>query len=294
MTYAQLRILDAIITHGSFRAASKFLFLSQPSVSVAIKKLEEEFNLKLFSRDQYRPALTLEGKAFYQKAKTLLSQTEALEVLGEQLAKGVEPEIRIAIDAVCPLPFIVNLLKKFEKGYPTTKLIFDTEYLGGVEERVLDKSADIGIIAALNENPNLDRIPLTSIRMIPVSAPKFFSADTKGEIDHNNIRDFVQVVIKDSSIKQLFQKTHGILEGGRQWRVNDFYTKKQLILAGLGWGRLPQHLIENELKNGKLICLNVKNVRSAKVEIHVVRHINQPAGPIATKMWDDFQQISDL
>jgi len=294
MTYDQLRILDAIITQGSFRAASKFLFLSQPSVSVAIKKLEEEFNLKLFSRDQYRPTLTPEGKAFYEKTKTVLSQTEALQVLGEQLAKGNEPEIRIAIDAVCPLPFIVSLLKKYEKEYSTTKLVLDTEYLGGVEESVLDKSADLGIIAALNENPKLERIPLTSIKMIPVSIPEFFPDDIKREMDHNNIRDFVQVVNKDSSFKQSFKKSHGILEGGRQWRVNDFFTKKQLILAGLGWGRLPQHVIEDELRSGELICLDIKTVRPANVEIHVVRPINQPTGPIATKMWEDFQQISDL
>jgi DNA-binding transcriptional LysR family regulator len=294
MTYDQLRILDAIITHGSFRAASKFLFLSQPSVSVAIKKLEEEFNLKLFSRDQYRPILTPEGKVFYHKAKTVLNQTEALEVLGKQLAKGDEPEVRIAIDAACPLPFIAKLLKKFEKEYSSTKLILDTEYMGGVEERVLDKSADLGIIALLNENPKLESTPLTSITMMPVSTPKFFPDDIKKDMDHNSVRDFVQVINKDSSFKQLFQKSHGILEGGRQWRVNDFFTKKQLILAGLGWGRLPQHLIEDELNSGELVCLDIKTVRTADVEIQVVRNINQPAGPIVTSMWEDFQKISDL
>lgn len=293
MTYDQLRVLDAIITQGSFRAASKILHLSQPSVSVAIKKLEEEFNLKLFSRDQYRPILTVEGKAFYQKARTVLNQTEALQYLGEQLAKGNEPEIRLAIDAVCPLALIVPLLKKYEQAFQTTKLVFETEYLGGVEERVLDKTADLGILAVLNENPSFERVPLTTINMIPVSAPGFFPDHLKAEKDHLALRDFVQVIIRDSSFKRLFQKSHGILEGGRQWGVNDFLTKKQLILAGLGWGRLPQHLIEEELKNEALVCMEIGNVGPARVEIHVVRNINQPAGPIATKMWEDFLRLSD-
>lgn len=291
MTYDQLRVLDAIVTQGSFRAASKYLYISQPSVSIAIKKLETEFNLSLFSRDHYRPVLTQEGKAFYEKAKRVLDQTQALEMLGRQLAKGDEPEIRIAIDAVCPLPLIVDLFKKYEKEYLSTKLIFDTEYLGGVEERVLERTADLGIMAALNESPTLEKIPLTIVQMIPVSAPGFVPVKHQGEIDHDVLRDLVQVVIKDSSFKHLFQKSHGVLEGGRQWGVNDFLTKKQLILAGLGWGRLPQHLIEDELKSGALISLNIKNMSPASVNIQVVRNLHQPAGPIATKIWEDFQGI---
>lgn len=291
MTYDQLRVLDAIITQGSFTAASKHLFLSQPSVSVAIRKLEEEFELKLFSRGQYRPTLTAEGEAFYQKVKMVLDQTEALEVLGKQLAMGQEPEICIAVDAVFPLSMISGLLKHYEKEHSATRLYLGTEYLSGAVERVLDGSADLGLIPGLEEHSGLEAIRLTSIKMIPVAAPLFCPTHSTRDLNNSDMEAYVQVIVKDSSSRPTFEKSHGVLEGGRKWWVNDFFTKKQILLEGLGWGRLPEHLIEEELKEGSLVPLSIKNVKTLQVEMQAVRRIGKPVGPIARSLWLDFQTL---
>ncbi|MBC7465978.1 MAG: LysR family transcriptional regulator [Bdellovibrio sp.] len=73
MTFDQLETLEMIVEKGSFKAAADHLHKTQPSLSVAIKKLEEEFDLKLFNRDQYRPKLTAEGIVFYNWAKQTLN-----------------------------------------------------------------------------------------------------------------------------------------------------------------------------------------------------------------------------
>ena len=291
MTYDQLKVLDAIITEGSFNAASRHLFISQPSISIAIKKLEGEFNLKLFSRDQYRPVLTPAGKAFYQKSKRVLEQTKSLELLGKQLSMGNEPEIRIAIDAVFPLPLISGLLKHYENEHPATKLYLGSEYLNGAVERVLDGTADIALIPKLQEDPKLESIHLSHIQMIPTAAPAFCPVHATYELSLDEMKDYVQVIVEDSSHQETNRLSHGVLEGGRIWLVNDFLTKKQMLLEGLGWGRLPLHMIEGELKSGHLLTLKIQNIKSVKVEIQAVRKLDGQIGPIATKIWNDLKLL---
>ena len=81
MKLEQLRVLDAIVTQGSFRKASEVLYKSQPALSQAIKSLEEETGLTLLSRESYRPVLTPAGKAYYRQARGVLDQVQALKEL---------------------------------------------------------------------------------------------------------------------------------------------------------------------------------------------------------------------
>lgn len=64
MNITQLRYFQAVCKFGSTVKAAENLFISQPSVSNAIKKLEEEYNLQLFIRDNNRLILTEDGKFF--------------------------------------------------------------------------------------------------------------------------------------------------------------------------------------------------------------------------------------
>src|SRR5690606_14007809 len=103
MTYDQLLTLDLIVKNGSFKAASEKMIKSQPSLSMAIKKLEEELGFSLFDRDEYRPKLTEKGKAFYLKSLMALEDFHNLTSFGKELALGYESEIRLSVDAIFPI-----------------------------------------------------------------------------------------------------------------------------------------------------------------------------------------------
>lgn len=99
------------------------------------------------------------------------------------------------------------------------------------------------------------------------------------------MREHVQVIVKDSNPESGSQ-TYGVLDNGRQWRVNDGYTKKAIILEGMGWGSMPEHLIEEELKSKKLVPLTIKNFPTTiKIETRVARLSDRPRGPIADCLW---------
>ncbi len=112
MTHEQLKAFQAIVTQGTFTKAAKVLHKAQPALSVMIKNLEEECGIQLFSREGYRPVLTPAGRQFYEKTLAVLDGVTELKGLAQRLSGEEEPVLRLAINAVCPLPALLPTLKE--------------------------------------------------------------------------------------------------------------------------------------------------------------------------------------
>lgn len=105
------------------------------------------------------------------------------------------------------------------------------------------------------------------------------------------MRDFVQVIIRDSS-QQFKDQSFGVIEDAPSCTVNDQYTKIKIIKSGLGWGRVPQFMVQKELEKGELIQIKNNNFPPINLDLQAVR-INKDHGPIAQKLWQYLQEISD-
>jgi len=79
MRIQQLEYLEKIVETGSFNEAAKQLFISQPSLSQAMKELEKEYDLQLFYRSKLGVTLTDEGRAFINYARNILDQVNLLD-----------------------------------------------------------------------------------------------------------------------------------------------------------------------------------------------------------------------
>jgi DNA-binding transcriptional LysR family regulator len=79
MNIKQLRYVVAIANTGTFREASEQLFVSQPSMSIAVKDLEGELGFQLFERTNTGANLTIEGERFYEQAQSVLRDFDAFE-----------------------------------------------------------------------------------------------------------------------------------------------------------------------------------------------------------------------
>ena len=137
MKLEQLRVLDAIVTQGSFRKASEVLYKSQPALSQAIKSLEEETGLTLLSRESYRPVLTPAGKAYYRQARGVLDQVQALKELAGKLSASQEAEVRLSVSATCPLGNLLSVIGELKEAYPATDIRLMSDAMGGSAERLM-------------------------------------------------------------------------------------------------------------------------------------------------------------
>lgn len=284
MTYDQIVTLDAIVRHGSFKAASEFLHKTQPSLSMAIKKLEEEFGIKLFNRDEYRPTLTEDGKAFHLKAMHALETFHELESFGKELAMGMEAEISITIDAICPLNKVSSIFESFLDPHVTTSLNLSVDILEELQRKVLENEVDFAIGHFQGQHHrDLEAIPILSAKLIPVVARCFYEK-TDGSLE--SLQNLPQIIVK-SSAKASTQVIYGAASGMKQWFTTDMSMKEQLILNSLGWGRLPEHIIEDHIKENRLsVVKDIPSIKPHNIQMSLIRNKKNIMGPNTKRLWD--------
>jgi DNA-binding transcriptional LysR family regulator len=288
MTYDQLVTLEAIIKHGSFKAASQHLFKSQPSLSMAIKKLEEEFGIKLFNRENYRPTLTDEGMAFYQKSLPALEKFNDLDLFGKELGHGIETEINISLDAICPLEEVSSIFKYFMEPHITTSLNLNVDMLDELHRKLIEQEIDFAIGVNLKPHPDIESVPILKTKMVPVIASEFYLR-TSGSLE--DLHNYPQIIVK-SSPKADQRKIIGAVKGMKQWFTTDMSMKEKLILNGLGWGRLPLHQVKTDIEQGRLsIVKNIVNIDSFDIDISLLRNIKKIQGPNTKRLWNFLLKI---
>lgn len=287
MTNEQLRAFIAIVEHGSFRAAAGAIFKTQPTISASIKALEHQFSIHLFDRTGYRPTLTPEGKTFYRHAKQLVKQATELEMLGHLLAQQETPTLSLSLSAMCALPLGLQIIKQFCNKHPDMRLHLNTEHLSGVLEQLqLDKS-DLAIGPHMGLDDTYEFVEISDINMITVIAPNSLPVETDNIITQQALREFPHILISDSGSLAPFDHIN-VLSGGQRWYVNDYQMKKTLLLAGMGWARIPQHMIEDELAQGLLLPIRIENfTSSSRVPIYLIRIKHHPLSQLAKLFWDE-------
>src|SRR6202048_1376545 len=237
LTLHQLICFEAVVSEGSFQAAAEKLRRSQPTVSSSIKNLETQLQLSLLDRSGYRVTLTEAGRSFYEHTRLFLHETQRLRDHAAQLAMGEESELRVVIGDISPLPETLGLLRRFFDGCPGTKLHLHFEAISGPVERLLDGEADLILHHIDKADPRLEFVDLFTVKVVPVVAPKFLRFPISKSITPEQMRDYVQCVIRDTA-RHSQPRDYFLVEGARSWTVSDQLMKKELILQGMGWGHM--------------------------------------------------------
>lgn len=290
MNIEHIKYIDAIVKSGSYRKASEILYISQPAISASIKKLEQELNIEIFDKKSYRAILTNDGKEFYEKAKKVLESFEKLEDFGKSLKKGVESEIKVAIDPVFDISKILSILNNTIKFYPSTKLTLEVDYMDNVVDYIRHKNFDI-IICPINNIQHLDleKEFIEEIKMYYVISPNCY-LNQKEIITNDDLKLLPQVIIKTGK-----DTSFGIISDQRKWYVNDFFLKKQIIIQGIAYGMLPEFIIKDELENGKLVPLiKYKDFKVNNLKVYAFRNKNVKHGVVAEEIWNNFNNLLNL
>lgn len=285
MKHDQLLAFEAIVITGTFRGAAERLNKSQSAVSHAIRLLEDMLDLKLFSRDEYRPKLTAEGQIFFREASRVLAQMRELGATAARLRAREEPEFCLALTATFPLDQLLPVLDEICQSFPATHLRLSTEVMGGPIARLMEGRADLAI-ATLDGVPvsEVETRRLAEVTIRPVAGRAMAQRLGQDVLPISVMRTIPQIVVSGTAGPEDGQ-SRDLLPGGRKWTVSDFAAKKQVILAGQGWGGMPDHLIRNEIVDGSLVPLAVEGFPPRRSEVFAMRRRDQAPGPVATAIW---------
>lgn len=155
MNLTQLEYLVAVEKYGSFSKAAQECFVTQPTLSMQIQKLEEELGVIIFRRDKQPIVPTDIGKKIILQAKQILKEKERLNVI-LQIERGeYAGTLRLAVIPTISSYLLPMFLSNFIKKYPEVELIIDEvttdEVISGLEKG----NFDLGIIALRSNNGNL-------------------------------------------------------------------------------------------------------------------------------------------
>lgn len=257
VTIEQLRTLRAVAEAGSFSAAARQLGRVQAAVSQSIDRLEAQLGLTLFDRTGRTPRLTPQGEAVVAAAARVHGEVESLDALVARLRAGAETTLSIVVDSMFPTASLVDFARELTREHPGVELVVHTESLSAVTSHVRARRAAWGVAGEDADLTGLDRRRIADLRLVAVAAPSHPLASVRGAVGAEALATHVQVVLSERRHEGLRPSAdHGVLST-KTWRVVDLATKHDLIAAGLGWGHMPEHLVRDDLRAGRLVSLHL-------------------------------------
>jgi DNA-binding transcriptional LysR family regulator len=278
VTLDQLRALVAVVEEGSFSAAARRLKRVQSAVSTSMANLEAQLGVPVWDRSTKVAKLTPAGQALLAAARRVLAEMNSLRRLSADLSAGVEPFVSLCADALFPLPALLEACAAFASAFPAVDLRVETEVMSAVSERVLAGAATLGLVSPLGIVPGLERRRLARIRVIPVVSPQHELAGFPAPIRREQLERAVQIVLSERAERGV--RDQGVISA-RTWRVGDLHTKHMMLRAGLGWGNLPEQLVRDDLRDGRLVAIRpeLAEARMHELELHAVHRADAPLGP---------------
>jgi DNA-binding transcriptional LysR family regulator len=272
-----LLVLLAVVEAGGFTAAAKRLGRATSAISYAIDTLEGQLGLSLFDRGTTRkPKLTQQGEAIVSEARAVAQSVDALRARVKGLLDELEPELSLVVDSLFPSDRLVALLRDFHSEFPTVPVRLMVETLGGVERVLRSGAAAIGVGSPLHmDTKGFRSFDITGVRMIPVAVPDHPLA-SESEAAAPRPRDYVQLVLSDHPARE--GQEFGVVSLNT-WRVGDITARHKLLLAGLGWGGMPEPMVRADIEARRLVRLDLRDWRGGEYVLQLVHKAETPPGP---------------
>ncbi len=288
----QLRTFLAVAQEGSFSAAARLLNRRQSVVSYTIANLEAQLGgLKLFDRAGRRPSLTEAGRTLLAEAQKVSLGIDGLRARAAGLLAGLEPELAVVVDVMLPTATLVEALVAFRAAFPTVTLRLSVEALGAVAKLVLDGTCAVGVSGPLVRTiGDLEQRDIGNVRMLPVAAPGHPLGRRRDPIPPADLREHVQLVLTDRSDLTKGQDFNVL--STETWRLGDLGAKHALLLAGLGWGSMPDAMVQGDLAAGRLVTLDIEGRTPHDYRIFAVHRMHAPPGPAGRWLVDRLARAS--
>ena len=253
-----LQVLDAIDRKGSFASAADELHRVPSAVTYSVRQLEDGLGVELFDRRGNRAVLTEAGRELLAEGRRLLLAAADLECRVQQVAKGWESELRIAVDTLIGIDRLYRLVDEFYGEKTGTRLRLSHEVLGGTWDALASGRADllIGATGAAPPGRSYAMRPLGMCDMVFVAAPFHAIVNEPRPLTDEAIQRHRAVSVADSS-RLLPPRAVGLLSGQDTLTVPTMEAKASAHIAGLGVGFLPGWIARREAQVGTLAILEV-------------------------------------
>ncbi len=256
MDWNLLRTFVVIAEENSITGAARFLGLKQPTVSNALKRLETLLGVQLAARDPRNFALTRHGKALYKECREIFGSVDRLPNLLAGTSDAIEGHVNLCMASHVVTPLLDAALSEFHAANPMTSFSISVLSSRDVVERVLSKQASFGVCLMRQPEPELrsklfyrehfglfcgPTHPLYGREGLTLEDLRVYERVT---FSTDNLGDVLHPVAALRAQAQLSDKLAG--------DSNNLEEVRRMIMAGLGIGPLPIHVVERDIATGRI------------------------------------------
>ena len=273
LTPDALLMIDAIARTGSFAAAARELGKVPSALTYSVRQLEDALDVLLFDRRSRQAKPTAAGLELLNEGRRLLAEMDAVANRVRRVATGWETQLTIACDGVLSRLTLLELCEAFyairpggDGHSPGTRLRLRTEVLAGTWEALVSGQADLALGVPLDSAAaGVEVRPLGDLEFVFAMAPHHPLAAATEPLEDAELIRHRAVAVADSA-QRLAPLTINLLPGQDVLTVSSMQAKIEAQLRCLGCGFVPEPLVRDHLRAGRLVSRQVRRQwRSARL-----------------------------
>lgn len=260
-TFHQLKIFMVVAERKSITKAAEQLHMTQPAISIQLKKLQEQFNIPLTEVISRRLHITDFGKELYLIAEKIMNDVNNITYRTESFSGLLSGKLRLSVVSTGKyvMPYY---LKQFLKDHPTVDLVMDVANKTRVVEKLFNNEIDFALVSILPKTNTIDQEILMPNKLFLVgSSDEDFQKD---QLQSKTIFKNIPLIYREEGsgtrqkMQQYFEKTH--IHPKIKLSLTSAEAVKQAVVAGLGFSILSLASIKSELLENELKIIPVKGL----------------------------------
>ena len=257
MTLRHMKIFVTVFQQGSITGAARELHLAQPSVSLAIKELENYYGLRLFERIGRHISPTEGSKEFYNYAIHIVSLFQEMEKKMKNWdAVG---SIRIGTSITIGTHILPALTRRFQRKYPEVRLGALISKSSDIEQHLLNNSIDIGLIETQPEHPELTFTPFMEDTMCAI-VPCHHPLAGQAEISLPQLAEYPFLMREHGSAgREILDAAFALKQISVRpvWESSSTQAIVRGVSEGVGVAVLPYLLVERDIEEGLVTMVSL-------------------------------------
>ncbi len=258
MTITQLRYVLAVAEYKNFTRAAEKVFVTQPTLSMQIQKLEEELSIQIFDRLKKPIALTDVGQKIVEQARNIVNESERIQDIVDQGKGFIGGEFKIGVIPTVMPTLLPMFLTNFIKKYPKVNLEIEEMATESLIERLEEGHLDVGIAATPVEHEGIHKKVLF-YEPFEAYIPDNHRLAQQTKIDPNDL-DLEDILLLEDghcfkeNVLNLCKAQHQERNRPFQLQSGSFETLINLCNEGLGMTLLPYlHTLNLQERNRNYI-----------------------------------------
>lgn len=258
MNLRDLKYLTSVAKEQHFARAAEKSFVSQPTLSMQIKKLEDELGVKIFERAQKKFLITKIGEEIIKKAELILREVEEIKNIAKNSKDPFSGEVRIGAFPTLASYFFPKIVGKISKKFPQLKLLLVEEKTETLLEKLKNGEIDAAFIVMPCDDFGLDHKKIFEEEFL-LAVPQNHELAKRKKIDKKDLKQKELMLLEDGHCLRAQALEACSMLGAfenQDFRASSLETLRQMVSIGAGITFIPEIAVKKEDKISYLKIIN--------------------------------------